>query len=811
MSSQWYYFKGDERLGPFSSSELKGLASTGRLVPTDNVWKEGMEKPFPAIRLKGLFQASTAAVNNPATEEPKQSPLPISAISIPPELQTQWHGVYGRDLTLLELLIVEAFRTFVPDNKRIHRFPNIPENKWQSAKYATVQSDELIVALYDDTLLGSASDGFVITTSGIYWHNPGCASESIRLQEINPEHVHSSLSIFSKGMKPSPSTHVTITWNDPPIIPALTEFVKYAAAFSITLNASSPTMVRAAAQDMLSAFLVNSKFDAWSSVVVRQLLDEPSDTPPVIHGDGRGAAPASKDQPLPYMMKVQKQSDYPRIKEDLFVLQKDIAGWFKGKGYRVGTTDGTKQLGLTAKLEKANTSQPVKDYMIHIVLKDDCYTVTFGYGNDHGKSGGTGGWFGKFKAIASGYNPWNEEDVTLYWSWLDERSAKCCPECQKKDASIDPFNKFLSTIAVQKSIHGEQYEVHEETNQKTRSCQWCSHEWSVEPPKTTERVSLTCPGCGEALKFAVENLDLDKSLKCAHCDKEFLTRAQLNHQKLNNVCPNCRVVSKVQPVTVEKERSTSEQDIHGERYTISTVTRQAKHTCSSCSHGWHVGTPETELTALVDCPGCKTKGFYNIRQLELHESLKCAHCYNEFLSRAQLNHQKLTNVCPNCRVVSNENQVTIKTERSTSKQYIHGETYDVEITVQKTLYRCQFCSNEWQYDRENKTKETVQIYCPCGKASTFSVNKLALHESLKCSHCGSENVTDSQYRWQKRVTIQKRIDKLNSTMAMIVANQSLNNLMGNNNRADAHMRGQEIILLQMQRDKLIDELNDIDS
>jgi hypothetical protein len=48
-------------------------------------------------------------------------------------------------------------------------------------------------------------------------------------------------------------------------------------------------------------------------------------------------------------------------------------------------------------------------------------------------------------------------------------------------------------------------------------------------------------------------------------------------------------------------------------------------------------------------------------------------------------------------------------------------------------------------------------------------------------------------------------------MAMIVANQSLNNLMGNNNRADAHMRGQEIILLQMQRDKLIDELNDIDS
>jgi hypothetical protein len=56
MSNQWYFTQnGGEMLGPCTSKELKILASSGKLLPTDTIRKEGMEKPVRARRLKGLF------------------------------------------------------------------------------------------------------------------------------------------------------------------------------------------------------------------------------------------------------------------------------------------------------------------------------------------------------------------------------------------------------------------------------------------------------------------------------------------------------------------------------------------------------------------------------------------------------------------------------------------------------------------------------------------------------------------------------------------------------------------------------------
>lgn len=42
MAAEWYYAKGDERVGPVSASDLKALAKSGELSPNDMVWKEGM-------------------------------------------------------------------------------------------------------------------------------------------------------------------------------------------------------------------------------------------------------------------------------------------------------------------------------------------------------------------------------------------------------------------------------------------------------------------------------------------------------------------------------------------------------------------------------------------------------------------------------------------------------------------------------------------------------------------------------------------------------------------------------------------------
>ncbi|MHC4444842.1 MAG: DUF4339 domain-containing protein [Planctomycetota bacterium] len=37
---EWYYHKNNQQMGPISSQELKQLAQTGELKPTDLVWKE---------------------------------------------------------------------------------------------------------------------------------------------------------------------------------------------------------------------------------------------------------------------------------------------------------------------------------------------------------------------------------------------------------------------------------------------------------------------------------------------------------------------------------------------------------------------------------------------------------------------------------------------------------------------------------------------------------------------------------------------------------------------------------------------------
>lgn len=62
MNAQWYYMLGDKKLGPVTAGQLKQLAQTGQLQPTDHVWKEGMASWLPAEKVKGLFP--------PASEPP---------------------------------------------------------------------------------------------------------------------------------------------------------------------------------------------------------------------------------------------------------------------------------------------------------------------------------------------------------------------------------------------------------------------------------------------------------------------------------------------------------------------------------------------------------------------------------------------------------------------------------------------------------------------------------------------------------------------------------------------------------------------
>ena len=53
--SQWYYAVDGNRQGPVSAEQLKRLAASGQLKPTDIVWKEGLTEWTKASSVKGLF------------------------------------------------------------------------------------------------------------------------------------------------------------------------------------------------------------------------------------------------------------------------------------------------------------------------------------------------------------------------------------------------------------------------------------------------------------------------------------------------------------------------------------------------------------------------------------------------------------------------------------------------------------------------------------------------------------------------------------------------------------------------------------
>ncbi len=75
MSSgkNWFIVQGDSQRGPFSSSELRRLASEGKVERNTKVWKDGLKQPVAASRIKGLFP--TVQESEPSTSD---DPKPMS-------------------------------------------------------------------------------------------------------------------------------------------------------------------------------------------------------------------------------------------------------------------------------------------------------------------------------------------------------------------------------------------------------------------------------------------------------------------------------------------------------------------------------------------------------------------------------------------------------------------------------------------------------------------------------------------------------------------------------------------------------------
>jgi hypothetical protein len=74
VADRWFYARGEGKKGPYSGQQLKDLAGTGDVLPTDTVWKDGVEKGALASRVKHLF-AAQPPVAPVVAAEPELIPL----------------------------------------------------------------------------------------------------------------------------------------------------------------------------------------------------------------------------------------------------------------------------------------------------------------------------------------------------------------------------------------------------------------------------------------------------------------------------------------------------------------------------------------------------------------------------------------------------------------------------------------------------------------------------------------------------------------------------------------------------------------
>ena len=79
MAGGWYYAHEGSKIGPVSGEHLKELAASGAVLPTDTVWKAGVEAGVFANRIKNLFApfSADAGANAPAAADASAAPTPI--------------------------------------------------------------------------------------------------------------------------------------------------------------------------------------------------------------------------------------------------------------------------------------------------------------------------------------------------------------------------------------------------------------------------------------------------------------------------------------------------------------------------------------------------------------------------------------------------------------------------------------------------------------------------------------------------------------------------------------------------------------
>jgi hypothetical protein len=127
MPDQWHYTKNGQQHGPISPVDLKALAKSGELSPTDMVWKEGMAGWIAAGKVKGLIAvppANAPAAPPPLSQVVDSAPMPQAEEARPPASQgiladilaDKWVRIGGGTLAVIfAVTFLPAIFGWIPD------------------------------------------------------------------------------------------------------------------------------------------------------------------------------------------------------------------------------------------------------------------------------------------------------------------------------------------------------------------------------------------------------------------------------------------------------------------------------------------------------------------------------------------------------------------------------------------------------------------------------------------------------------------------------------------------------------------------
>jgi len=195
---KWFYRKGSEELGPVTGAQLRDLAASDKLGPSDLVRKDGMSEWVAAAGVTGLFPALVAKgkpaasrsgeaghVKTPISRTEREAgddeiveaeavPEIVEAEAVPPvktRNEPQPSSSTPTNHDRLEAAITACLKRKLPQDG-LFVTPDIPRKKLANARSACkVGPQERIIGLIDCTVFGSAKNCLLFGCGVVYFRN----------------------------------------------------------------------------------------------------------------------------------------------------------------------------------------------------------------------------------------------------------------------------------------------------------------------------------------------------------------------------------------------------------------------------------------------------------------------------------------------------------------------------------------------------------------------------------------------------------------------------------------------------------------